>query len=142
MGIAPIRFLAMTLVDRKIPDIEVVYGARTAREILFVADMEKAGIAVRIMTDDGSAGRAGLASQEASKAMNINKPDVVFACGPYPMLHAVAASAAHIGVHCQVSVEERMACGVGACLGCAVKTKEGYLHVCCDGPVFDGASFV
>jgi len=139
IGIAPIYFLAMKLVERKIPKIEVVYGARTAREILFAEDLEKAGIAVRIVTDDGSAGKRALASKEAAKAMGANKPDAVFACGPYPMLRAVAESSARIGAPCQVSIEERMACGVGACMGCAVKTEQGYLHVCCDGPVFDAS---
>jgi len=139
IGIAPIYFLAMKLVERRIPNVELVYGARTAKEILFAEDMEKTGITVRIATDDGSAGSRGLASEEAIKAMGANKPDVVFACGPYPMLHAVAESAARIGAPCRVSIEERMACGVGACMGCAVKTEQGYLHVCCDGPVFDAS---
>ena len=62
----------------------------------------------------------------------------VLACGPKPMLKNVAAVAAEYGVPCQVSMEERMACGVGACLGCAIQMADGTMkHVCKDGPVFD-----
>ena len=62
----------------------------------------------------------------------------VLACGPKPMLKNVAAVAAGFGVPCQVSMEERMACGVGACLGCAIQMADGTMqHVCKDGPVFD-----
>ena len=64
--------------------------------------------------------------------------DAVLACGPKPMLKSVAKAAARFGVPCQVSMEERMGCGVGACLVCAVTMKDGMVkHVCKDGPVFD-----
>ena len=67
--------------------------------------------------------------------------DVVYACGPAPMLKAAAAYAEETGARCYVSTEERMACGLGACVGCAIKIKDGegftYKKVCSDGPVFD-----
>ena len=75
------------------------------------------------------------------KHLEENKTDVIYACGPMPMLKAVAALAKEKGVECQVSLEERMACGMGACLGCACalydeKGEQHYGHVCKDGPVF------
>jgi dihydroorotate dehydrogenase electron transfer subunit len=142
MGIAPVYFLAMFLRARGISNIEVVYGARTSSELLFSSEMKNAGLELRLVTDDGSAGKRAFASEEAADAMRKTVPETVFACGPYPMLQAVAVSAGRIGVPCQISVEERMACGVGACLGCAIKVGEGYQHVCCDGPVFDATDLV
>ena len=140
MGIAPIYSLAMGLRARGVSNIEVVCGARTSSELLFIDKMKNAGLKLRLVTDDGSAGKRALASEEAADAMKKTVPETVFACGPYPMLHAVAVSANRLGVPCQVSVEERMACGVGACLGCAIRVGEGYQHVCCDGPVFNAVA--
>ena len=75
------------------------------------------------------------------------KPDIVYACGPKVMLKFVAKMCAEYNVRCQVSLEERMACGVGACLGCAtpIRRDDGsvtYLHVCKDGPVFEAERVV
>ncbi len=95
---------------------------------------------VRLATDDGSLGHHGfvdaLVRQELEKDKNFT---AVLACGPKPMLKNVAVVAAEYGVPCQVSMEERMGCGVGACLVCACKMADGTMkHACKDGPVFDG----
>ncbi len=137
MGISPIFFLAKALREKGVPEVEVVYGASTSDELVFADIMEKAGVEVRRVTEDGSAGRRGMASNEVVDSMRRSAPEAIFACGPEPMLKAVAVEAKRPGIPCQVSIEARMACGVGACLGCAVKTIEGYKHTCCDGPVFD-----
>ena len=81
------------------------------------------------------------------KILEEEKPDIVYACGPKVMLKFVAQMCAQYGVRCEVSLEERMACGVGACLGCAtpIRREDGsvtYLHVCKDGPVFDAERVV
>ena len=72
--------------------------------------------------------------------------DVIYACGPRPMLRAAAALAEEKGIRCEVSMEERMGCGVGACLVCVCKTKgkngDHHSRVCCDGPVFDAKEVV
>lgn len=115
----------------------VVIGFRDKNSIILKEDFERAGCKVLIATDDGSAGFHGLVTE----CMRDEPADIIFACGPTPMLKAVCASAQLRGVPCQISMEERMACGIGACLGCACKIiregREVYGHVCKDGPVFD-----
>ena len=68
---------------------------------------------------------------------NKNKPSQIFACGPKPMLKEIIKISKKYRIPAQVSLEEHMACGVGACFGCVVQTKKGYRRVCKDGPVFD-----
>ncbi|MDR1015988.1 MAG: dihydroorotate dehydrogenase electron transfer subunit, partial [Coriobacteriales bacterium] len=65
------------------------------------------------------------------------KVSQIYCCGPTPMLAAVATQAKQAKIACQVSLEAKMACGVGACLGCVVETRQGYRRVCADGPIFD-----
>jgi len=93
---------------------------------------------VILTTDDGSAGEAGLVTGPLARALETGDYDAVLTCGPTPMLRAVAELSARYGVPCQVSTEERMACGIGACLGCTVTMNDGRnLRACADGPVFD-----
>lgn len=92
-----------------------------------------------LCTDDGSMGRHGFVDAQVRDilAKDHSFTDIL-ACGPKPMLKSITSVAAQFGIPCQVSMEERMACGVGACLGCAVRMKDGSMkHVCKDGPVFD-----
>jgi dihydroorotate dehydrogenase electron transfer subunit len=115
----------------------VIAGFRNQGSVILKEDFEKNGNQVMIATDDGSLGHHGLVT-DCIKDLDF---DVIFACGPTPMLKAVCKIAEERAVPCQISLEERMACGVGACLGCACKIKkdgqEFYGHVCKDGPVFD-----
>lgn len=91
-----------------------------------------------VCTDDGSLGRHGFVDSQVREILaKDNSFTAILACGPKPMLKSVARMAAVFGVPCQVSMEERMACGIGACLGCAIRMKNGTMrHVCKDGPVF------
>ena len=92
-----------------------------------------------LCTDDGSLGYHGFVDGQIREilAKDHSFTDIL-ACGPKPMLKNVAKVAAEFGVPCQVSMEERMACGIGACLGCAIRMKDGTMkHVCKDGPVFN-----
>lgn len=121
----------------------VLAGFRTAEAVILQKDFERAGGRVLIATDDGTCGHHGLVT-DLLAGLSF---DAVFACGPKPMLQAAARAAKERGVPCQVSMEERMACGVGACLGCAVRLRgengaESYGHVCKDGPVFDAEQMV
>jgi NAD(P)H-flavin reductase len=93
---------------------------------------------VCIATEDGSMGRKGLAPDFLDPA----NYSAVCACGPEPMLRAVAASCKKTGTPCFISMEQRMACGVGACLGCTVKTARGNRRCCADGPVFNAEELV
>lgn len=117
----------------------VINGFRNKDAIILSEDFEKAGCRLIITTDDGSYGIHGFVTQPLAEI--IDEVEMICACGPTPMLRNIAKMAEEKGVPCQVSLEQRMACGVGACLGCAVAVKDGnggtvYKHVCKDGPVF------
>lgn len=98
--------------------------------------------AVTAVSDDGSLGERALVTQPLAAAIARRRPDLIMACGPLPMLEAIQRLALEEGIPCQLSLEERMGCGIGACLGCNVKVNlpDGgwaYRRVCKDGPVFD-----
>ncbi len=137
MGIPPLYFLARRLTERGVQNVRLVCGACTLDEILMADKIERMGIEFVRITEDDTGPECGLASEAAAQATRTARPDVVFACGPHAMLQAVARDARSNGLPCRVSVEERMACGVGACLGCSVETKSGYKRTCADGSVFD-----
>lgn len=123
-----------------------ISGFRNMAAAILQEDFEKAGVKSILCTDDGSAGRKGFVTDALAEEIAENKPDLVVACGPMVMLKRVAQIAEQNGIECQVSLEQRMACGVGACLVCACKTvrdgKEIHSHVCKDGPVFDSKEVV
>ena len=111
------------------------------RDALFLNDEFEQYGKVYVATEDGSAGTKGNVI-DAIKANGL-EADVIYACGPTPMLRALKAYAAENGIECWLSLEEKMACGIGACLGCVCKTKEKDAHsnvcnkrICKDGPVF------
>jgi dihydroorotate dehydrogenase electron transfer subunit len=94
----------------------------------------------RVATDDGSHGHQGLVTDLLVDELDGGPPAVVYACGPPPMLEAVRALCAQRDVPCQLALESGMACGFGACFGCVVPLRAGgYLRLCVDGPVLDGA---
>ncbi len=124
----------------------VILGFRNREAIILQQDFVNAGCRVLLTTDDGSAGAKGLVTAPLEQELQ-QSPAPVYACGPTPMLRGVAALAKRYQMPCQVSLEERMGCGVGACLVCACKVRradgsEGYLHVCKDGPVFDAQEVI
>ena len=139
MGIAPLFFWASHLLRSGRPmEILALLGARTREELASLAsDMAQLGLSVRSATDDGSLGHHGLVVDLLAD-LGPEPGGSVYACGPYPMMHAVARQCMASGRPCQVSLETMMACGLAACLGCAVPSKAGagYLHVCKEGPVF------
>jgi dihydroorotate dehydrogenase electron transfer subunit len=140
MGVAPIRYLAQQLSHRKVvTDLHLFLGGRSQEDLLCRDDFRSMGIPVTATTDDGSMGRQCLVTDPLSEAIAENRPDIVFACGPPGMLQCIAGIAEHHALACQVSLETMMACGMGACLGCAVPKadQQGYHHVCVDGPVFE-----
>ncbi|MBW2518049.1 MAG: dihydroorotate dehydrogenase electron transfer subunit [Deltaproteobacteria bacterium] len=142
IGVAPMVFLAHTLTEfkPKLSFIEVFIGGRTKSDLLCLQDFAALGLAVHVTTDDGSSGDHCLVSDPLDMAVAKNRPDIIFACGPMAMLACVAGIAEKHNVCCQVSIETMMACGMGACLGCAVAARKHtrrYLHACKDGPVFD-----
>jgi len=160
VGVAPLLALAERLAQRKRKSLYVLIGACTKKHILCEKEFKKIGTKVLIATEDGSIGHKGLVTdillktviarhevpKQSKKSRLLRRRftpprnDVanIYACGPVGMLKAVSQIAQTHRIPCQVSLEERMACGVGVCLGCPVRVKEGgYKMVCKDGPVFD-----
>jgi dihydroorotate dehydrogenase electron transfer subunit len=134
MGVAPLLFLAS-----KLHNPLVLIGARTKSQILCTREFKKMSCDLEIATDDGSAGFKGKVTDILKKILNTKCSSckaTIYACGPYPMLKAIADIAKKNKMDAQVSLEAHMACGIGACLGCAVESKNGYKRVCKDGPVF------
>jgi dihydroorotate dehydrogenase electron transfer subunit len=120
--------------------ITLVIGAATADDLLVPVGLMAEGIEILTLTEDGTKGGCGLATDGLAKVLRTLAVDPavarVAACGPKPMLSEVHRMAAEAGIACEVSVEEIMACGVGACMSCAVPASGGgYLHACKDGPV-------
>ena len=120
----------------------VISGFRNQDAVILQEDFAAAGAKTILCTDDGSAGRYGLVTLPLEEEIEAQKPDLICACGPMPMLRATAALAKTCEIPCQVSLEERMGCGIGACLVCACRTvdpdgTEQYRHVCKNGPVFN-----
>ncbi len=135
LGVAPLFFLAEELCARG-GRPRLLYGAGSADLLVPTDGLQAQGVEVKLATDDGSAGFCGLVS-----GLLQQEPDepgaYMAACGPMEMLEAVAALAARRGLELEVSLESRMACGLGACLGCTVFLTGGAARrVCCDGPVF------
>lgn len=153
IGIAPIVALA-----QRLKRAEAIIGGRAASHILCEKELRSYGCYVKVATEDGSKGHKGLVTDLLKRRLEDGraKPKVVYACGPNPMLRSVAAITRAHGIRCQVSLEERMACGAGVCLGCPVKVRPGgeqseqserserseYKMVCKDGPVFDAQEII
>lgn len=121
-----------------------ILGFANKDAVILEDDFKAAGCETIVTTDDGSFGIHGFVTDALAKI--IDKVDEVCACGPTPMLKAVAKLCKDNSKPCQVSLEERMGCGIGACLVCACKTKhngeEEYSHVCKKGPVFNAEEVV
>lgn len=124
----------------------VISGFRSAEFIILQNAFQKAGAETILCTDNGTMGRNALVTEPLKELLMQKKIDAVYACGPKPMLKAIAAIANEQNVFCEVSLEERMGCGIGACLVCACKLeREGKsvsAHVCKDGPVFSSKEVV
>ena len=131
-GIAPLLHLSKVLKTRGVQNT-VLLGGRTA-ELIPVRDEFFPYGDLCLATDDGSLGHKGLVISHPAFADNY---DMIYTCGPTPMMKAVARSAAERGIRCEVSLENMMACGVGACLCCVTDTDNGHRCVCKEGPVFD-----
>lgn len=134
-GVAPLMYLAKEL-QKAGNEVHMLLGARSSCDILLVQEYSRYG-KVHITTDDGSTGEKGLLIQHPVIRHDVSAFDMVYTCGPERMMLAVARLAVNAGVACEVSLENTMACGIGACLCCVVKTTAGHQCVCTDGPVFN-----
>ena len=137
VGIPPLYLLAKQLRAAGMP-VQVVLGFNTAADVFCVEEFEALGCDVRIASADGSVGVKGFVTDVLPSPENY---DCFFTCGPLPMLKALDKAIPE-GVPGQLSFEERMGCGFGACMGCTVPVKGGYKRICKDGPVLDREEIV
>lgn len=148
VGVAPLYYLAQKLMlehNDKINDVQVFLGAATASEIVFIQNefINLGFNKVFVATDDGSSGHHGFVTELLAAELEQDRTWHLYCCGPHPMMKVVANYCRKMAWPCQVSLETIMACGVAACLGCAIRgSKKGlnvgqYLHVCKEGPVFE-----
>lgn len=145
VGVAPLIFLARFLAAaRQELKIDFLMGARN-KDSLCIPLIDEAGIEAAFATDDGSFGRSGLVTEMLEDLLSgggvkAQKPDYIACCGPTPMMNAVQRVAAKFGVNGEASLEERMACGIGACFGCVATLENGNgtisrVTTCRNGPV-------
>lgn len=132
-GVAPLLYLGLCLKEKGY-NCEFLLGARSKEDLLQLDEYQKYG-KVYTTTEDGSHGERGYVTQHSM--LKEKKIDMIYTCGPTPMMKAVAAYAKNAGVECEVSLENTMACGIGACLCCVTDTTEGHVCVCTEGPVFN-----
>lgn len=132
VGIAPLLYLGKILKSSGI-QFEYLIGARSKSDLLQLEYLQELA-PVNISTDDGSYGEQGVVTQHSCMQNNWHK---IFCCGPAPMMKAVAKIAKERHIDCEVSLENMMACGLGACLCCVEKTVKGNVCVCTEGPVFN-----
>lgn len=140
-GTVPCTPLAVSLAAAGIA-CDFVEGAATAGVLLYEELLTQAGVQFHVSTDDGTRGLHGFATPLAAQLMEQNAYDVVYACGPEPLMRGVAKLAIEAGIACQVSMERLMACGFGACTTCLVDTTEGRKGACKVGPVFDAKKVI
>ena len=134
MGIAPLLYLVKAFCPTP---TDVLLAGRESKELFWTSLFAESCHAVHVTTDDGSMGRKGNALALLPELLASGEYDIVYTCGPDPMMKAVAAEAARHNLPCQVSLERYMACGIGACLSCSCAAKDGSRRkVCSDGPVF------
>ena len=134
IGVAPV----LALSDALGRDAPVLLGFRSAAHAEAAA-LFRSSVA-GLVTDDGSAGRAGLVTMLLEEALDVAPAAAVRACGPPAMLESVRRLCAERGTPAELAMESGMACGFGACYGCVVPTRDGYVRLCVDGPVLDAAT--
>jgi len=160
VGLAPFATLTEALRDRGVA-VTLFYGARSSRELFYLDWFKARGVRLVLATEDGSMGDHGRVTVPLERELRIaggpqkiagggqasGNDVVIYACGPEPMLAAVAHVAARYGRSSQVSVERVMGCGLGGCYSCVIRVREGrdgqhYVRSCIGGPVFAGAEIV
>lgn len=132
VGVAPLLYYGKFLCEAGYV-VNFALGARSSSDLLETEEFKKYG-SLHISTEDGSSGEKGLITTNTIFRMHI---DYIACCGPTPMMKAVAKIAHERSIDCEVSLENMMACGLGACLCCVEETTDGHVCVCTEGPVFN-----
>lgn len=148
VGLAPFATLAAALRARGVR-VTLFYGARSGRELFYLDWFQAHGVMLELSTEDGSRGVKGRVTIPLDRALTSrgNENVMVYACGPEPMLEAVAHVSARHGRPCEVSVERVMGCGMGGCYSCVIPVRDAsggqhYVRSCIGGPVFSAADLV
>ena len=137
VGVPPLYMLARVLREQGKP-VRVILGFDTKDEVFYEEEFRALGCEVEVTTVDGTYGTKGFVTEAGlDEGLSNSCSTYYYACGPLPMLKAVIG---HWGEQGEVSMEERMGCGFGACMGCSIQTTEGTKRVCKDGPVFSAAT--
>jgi dihydroorotate dehydrogenase electron transfer subunit len=132
VGIAPMLHLAREARENG-SHVEILLGARSVKDHVLLDEFKLLGN-LHLTTNDGTLGTQGFVTDHAIFNSSFNR---IYCCGPEPMMLAVARKAKMLGIECEVSLENMMACGFGVCLCCVTKTNEGNKCVCTEGPVFN-----
>lgn len=135
MGIAPLNFLIKKLAKNN--SITFICGGKNKDSLKILDNFNLEKINTIITTDDGSLGNKGNVASPLINSLKNKKFDKVYTCGPELMMTNIASICSQNNISCELSLEERMACGVGACVGCSILTKDGMKKVCKDGPIFN-----
>ena len=142
IGVFPLYELAKCAKEAD-KNVNIYLGFRSKDFVVLEEEFKNVANQFILTTDDGSYAKKGFAINYLEKDIEAGKIDSIYACGPLPMLKSIQKLAMEKGIPCQISLEEKMACGLGVCLGCAVKTAKSskespeYWHVCKAGPVFN-----
>ncbi|MBZ0166833.1 MAG: dihydroorotate dehydrogenase electron transfer subunit [Candidatus Omnitrophica bacterium] len=136
IGVAPFLLLTDVLKKRGL-ELVLLYGGRTGGHVYPMKEFKDNGCQVHVSTDDGAVGVKGRVSELFKHIALDPRTTVVYTCGPHPMMHAVQKFTKKHHLPAQAACEEIMACALGACLGCSIRTTKGFRTVCYDGPVFD-----
>lgn len=144
LGLAPLLPLAQSLKQGG-KTLHLYYGCRTKDQLFGMTELEAMEARIILATEDGSCGRQGYLTQDLQEGLAQFPEAPLYACGPSPFLKVVQQLAG--SRFCQLSLEERMACGLGACMGCAVEIQDGsgntkMKRVCADGPVFNAQEVI
>jgi len=133
-GIGPLIGLCRKLSGERV----IYYGAKSSDHFLYLDELEALGVRTVLATDDGSRGEKGVITKFLERDLGGIKGAALLACGPHGMLAAVAKLGIKKKIPTQVSTEEYMACGIGVCMGCVCKDRDGnFVRTCKDGPIFD-----
>lgn len=147
MGIAPFLFLWQRLYEDlnfENKEIYLFYGAKEGKSLVCLDEFKKFDLHIFISTEDGSLGEKGKISDLFEKKLSSfkKKPEIIYCCGPFEMMKKIGKFSIENRIRCFVSLEQNLACGLGACLGCVVLTRQGYQRVCKDGPIFEAKDII
>ncbi len=135
IGIAPLKQLIQSI--KNCNRIVFIAGGRDIEALKILDNFDNENIELKICSDDGSIGKKAFVTELLKSFLEKEPADIIYTCGPHIMMEKIVEIAEKNNVQCEVSMEERMACGVKACVGCSIKTAEGMKKVCHDGPIFN-----